>query len=64
MASMVASSAGKKHSSANSDNVTSIGVPNTVVVLKKDSTPSSVANLKGTKTAPNSSHDGVNLNPT
>ena len=47
-AAAVAASAGKKDSSANSDRVTSIGVPKTVVVLMKLSTPASVASRNGT----------------
>ena len=46
----VASSAGKKHSSASSERVTSIGVPNTVVVLRKLNLPASVTSWKGTNT--------------
>src|SRR5690606_7961508 len=46
----VAASAGKNDSMASSDNVTSSGVPNTVVVLKNDSTPSPVASRSGTIT--------------
>jgi hypothetical protein len=46
----VAVSAGKKDSKASSDNVISTGVPNTVVVLKNDNTPSSVASWRGTAT--------------
>src|SRR5262245_7824071 len=46
----VASSAGKKHSRASSERVTSIGVPNTVVVLRKLSFPASVTSWKGTNT--------------
>ena len=48
--SAVAASAGKKVSSASSDRVTSTGVPNTVVVLMKDSTPCAVRNWNGTAT--------------
>ena len=53
-ASAVAASAGKNDSSASSDSVISSGVPNTVVVLKKDSAPCSVVNCNGT-THPHSS---------
>jgi hypothetical protein len=42
--SAVAASAGKKDSIANSDRVISTGVPKTVVVLKNERTPPSVAN--------------------
>jgi hypothetical protein len=44
----VARSAGKKDSSAISDRVTSTGVPNTVVVLRNDRTPASVASCSVT----------------
>ncbi len=47
-AAAVAGSAGKKDSSANSDRVTSTGVPKTVIVLMKLSTPASVASRNGT----------------
>src|SRR4051794_19832324 len=49
-ASAVAPSAGKKDSIASSDSVTSIGVPNTVVVLMKESVPAGVTDWKGTTT--------------
>ena len=54
----VASSAGKKHSSASSERVTSIGVPKTVVVLMKLSLPSSVTSWNGTNTPAVSSRGG------
>src|SRR5215469_5615973 len=38
----VSASAAKKHSSASSDNVTSTGVPNTIVVVKKERRPALV----------------------
>ncbi len=47
----VASSAGKKVSSASSDKVTSTGVPNTVVVPISDSTPAGLSNCSGTTIA-------------
>ena len=40
--------AGKNASIASSDNVTSTGVPNTVVVLKKVSSPAAVRSRSGT----------------
>jgi hypothetical protein len=46
----VAASAGKNVSSASSDRVTSTGVPNTVVVLMKESRPSGVSSTSGTTT--------------
>src|SRR5690606_28791561 len=47
----VKASAGKKSSSASSESVTSIGVPNTVVVLKNDSRPAPVWMRNGTMKA-------------
>src|SRR5262245_36048420 len=54
----VASSAGKKHSRASSERVTSIGVPKTVVVLIKLSLPASVTSWNGTNTPAVSSRGG------
>src|SRR5262245_2226910 len=54
----VASSAGKKHSRASSERVTSIGVPKTVVVLMKLSLPASVTSWNGTNTPAVSSRGG------
>src|SRR5262245_54025412 len=54
----VASSAGKKHSRASSERVTSMGVPKTVVVLMKLSLPSSVTSWSGTNTPALASRGG------
>ncbi len=51
-ASVVCASAGKNDSMASSASVMSSGVPNTVVVLKNESTPYSVRRRKGTTTPP------------
>jgi hypothetical protein len=48
--SAVRASAGKNVSSANSSSVTSTGVPNTVVVLRNESTPCSLRNRNGITT--------------